>query len=130
MTTSLSFPSADLNWDHSWDKLLGIAPSPSADANIFRLKLLKLARGSGNDQYEGEGLSKLYLPKSVTHGKTELTLTLHSEPAESRFLFTMKKEAKGSGGDRYETSDPQWGGQDMYLPRAYRTSKCYISVSF
>lgn len=103
---------------------LHVAPTSQS----FILKLLKTARGGGNDQYEGEEKTKLYLPKTVTHGEPLLTVTLSSEPTENAALFTMKKAAKGSGGDRYETSCPSWKGQDIYLPNTYRAERYYVLI--
>lgn len=88
----------------------------------------KAAKGSGGDKYKAvldaladtEKARFIYIPQEVSR-KTgtgpipTLTMTISYDISSDGVLFTLLKEAKGSGDNRYTTSDAKWG--DMYLPK-------------
>lgn len=101
--------------------------STSMFDSAITLTFAKAAKGSGGDKYKAEldhlaDTSKarfIYVPQQVSRKSQSgpsptLNMRFHTND-HNGLKFTLSKQAKGSGDNRYTTDDPNWG--DMYLPK-------------
>lgn len=99
----------------------------TVDCQLIK-KCNKVDRWEG--QLEGRKFT-IYVPHTVISGAEKIQVTIEGlEPGVQGTygtIFQLAKEAKGSGDDKYQITDPgpsNWG--DVYLPQSYRR---YAAVS-
>lgn len=113
----------------------------------FNLSLSKPAKGSGGDKYTtlspNDGRERaFYIPQKYSRiqpgnkPETELNILVQSSECESVLTpedwirFTLVKQAKGSGDDRYSAGNEDiWKG-DIYLPKEVRNKDNIMWLRF
>lgn len=101
----------------------------------YKLILKHAAKGNGGDKYIISDLKDkdryIYVSQKFSRLETSPINVLYFtiSPLFGNVKFTLKKEAKGSGDDRYNSSDPLLWPGDIYLIKELRNEVQYVSVN-
>ena len=113
------------------------APTAATATTTLDLKISKAASGSGGDKYlivsDSERERFIYVPQTISRkagrplDSIQFKIYQGDAPPPGSIGFSLVKQAKGSGDDRYTATDQAaWKG-DIYL-KGFGTGALYLSL--